>query len=424
LLVFWIFVISAIAYLDRVNISIAGQTIAKQFHLSNVQLGSVFAAFVWGYALFQAPGGAIADRFGPRLVLGLGVLWWGLFTALVTALSPGTAGLLVLLIAIRFLLGMGEAVVYPASNCVIASWIPQRERGAANGVIFAGVGVGAGFAAPLITWLMIHEGWRSSFWVSAGLGIAAGLVWYLIARDKPAQHPWVSVAERSLIEHGLSAGTEPRTKTQKLPWSAILANRNIWAITFSYFAYGYAAYIFFSWFFIYLSTVRKLNLRTTGYYAMLPFLAMAIGSPLGGWISDRLTIKHGERAGRCYLAAAAIALCACFIAFGMRVSDARLATVILAGGAGALYLSQSSFWSVSAGIGKHSAGSVSGFMNMGGQIGGALTAQLTPVIANHFGWSASFLVAAALCGAGAIAWLPVQPAPEIKSVAPRQEVNS
>ena len=399
-LVAWLFVVSAIGYLDRVNISIAGQSIEKEFHLTNVQLGWIFSAFVLGYALFQAPGGWIADRAGPRLVLMLGVIWWGAFTSLITVFSSGLPRLIVLLIATRFLLGMGEAVIYPASNCVVAAWVPSAERGIANGIIFSGVGCGAALTPPLITYLLIHHGWRSSFWASAGLGLAAGAVWFLIARDRPAEHPWVSSTELAHIRSGLPQ----YHRADRLPWRRILNNSNIWLVTASYFCYGYAAYIFFSWFFIYLSSVRGLDLRESSYYTMLPFAAMAIGSPLGGWISDRLTKSRGKRAGRCGVAAAGIALSAVFIALGTQVDSARIATVVLAAGAGALYLSQSSFWSVSADIGGKSAGSVSGFMNMGGQIGGALTASLTPAIASHWGWTASFLVAAGLCVVGSVLW--------------------
>jgi ACS family glucarate transporter-like MFS transporter len=195
----------------------------------------------------------------------------------------------------------------------------------------------------------------------------------------------------------------------KLPWSSILGNRHILAVTFSYFTYGYAAYIFFTWFFTYLRKVRGLNLRDSSFYTMLPFLAMATGSLVGGWISDRLTKSYGKRVGRCGLAAFGIGLCAIFIALATQVASAQLASVVLAGGAGALYLSQSSFWSVSADIGGKSAGSVSGIMNMGGQLGGALTASLTPAIATHLGWTTSFLVAAGFCAFGSLAWLVVQP---------------
>lgn len=407
ILIFWMFVVSAIAYLDRVNISIAGPTIIQEFHLTNVQMGWIFSAFVLGYAFFQAPGGWIADRMGPRFVLAMGVVWWGVFTVLITLLPPGAGGMIILLVAIRFSLGIGEAVVYPASNCVVAAWIPSAERGIANGVIFSGVGLGSGITPPLITYVMLHYGWRSAFWVSALLGLVAGAVWYMVARDTPREHPWIQKEEIAHIEAGL-----PQTGAAgkgKLPWSSILGNRDILAVTFSYFSYGYAAYIFFSWFFIYLRTVRGLNAQDSSYYTMLPLLAMAVCSPLGGWVSDRLTKRYGKRVGRCGLAMFGIGLCAIFLALATQVSSAQLASVVLAGGTGALYLSQSSFWSVSADIGGKSAGSVSGVMNMGGQLGGALTASLTPWIAKQFGWTQSFLVAAGLCALGSLAWMVVHP---------------
>ncbi|HVP48451.1 MAG TPA: MFS transporter [Bryobacteraceae bacterium] len=407
ILIFWMFVVSAIAYLDRVNISIAGPTIIQEFHLTNVQMGWIFSAFVLGYAFFQAPGGWIADRIGPRTVLALGVVWWGVFTVLITLLPAGAAGMIILLVAIRFSLGIGEAVVYPASNCVVAAWIPSAERGIANGIIFSGVGLGSGITPPLITYVMLHYGWRSAFWVSAALGLAAGAVWYAVARDTPRQHPWIQKEEIAHIEAGL-AQTDSASKG-KLPWSSIFGNRDILAVTFSYFSYGYAAYIFFSWFFIYLRTVRGLSAQDSSYYTMLPLLAMAVCSPLGGWISDLLTQRFGKRVGRCGLATFGIGFCAIFLALATQVSSAQLASVVLAGGTGALYLSQSSFWSVSADIGGKSAGSVSGVMNMGGQLGGALTASLTPWIARQFGWTQSFLVAAGLCALGSAAWMVVHP---------------
>src|SRR5215472_9151774 len=182
------FVMSAVAYLDRVNISIAGQAIMQDFQLDKVRLGYVFSAFVIGYALFQAPGGRLADRFGPRLVVAAGVLWWGVFTAL-TASVIFSSSVLILLIAVRFSLGLGEAVVYPASNRLVANWIPTSERGRANGLIFAGVGAGAGITPPLITFILVNYGWRWSFFASALIGTAAGLIWYLLARDAPQDHP-------------------------------------------------------------------------------------------------------------------------------------------------------------------------------------------------------------------------------------------
>jgi ACS family glucarate transporter-like MFS transporter len=415
-LVFWLFVLSAVSYLDRVNISIAGGAIVDAYHLTDVQLGRVFSALVAGYALFQTVGGHLADRFGPRRVLTGGVVWWGIFTALTALVPADITGAIWLFVAVRFLLGAGEAVIYPAANQFVTRWIPVRERGIANGWIFAGVGAGAGLTPPLITYLMVHYGWRSSFWVCAAVGLLAGAVWFIAARDTPEEHPRVSSSELVAIQSGLTVparnGHSPEAGDRNrvlVPWRRVVRSREVWAVTISYFCYGYVAWIFFSWFYRYLAKVRGLDLKASAFYSMLPFLAMLVGCLLGGTINDRLTKWRGPRLGRCGLAAFAMAVAGIVIAFGSQVHSAQLASVVLAGGAGALYLSQSSFWSLTADIAGGSAGSVSGFMNMGGQIGGAVTGSLTPWIAARYGWTASFLVAAALCLLGAVSWLAVNP---------------
>jgi ACS family glucarate transporter-like MFS transporter len=224
----------------------------------------------------------------------------------------------------------------------------------------------------------------------------------------------VSRQEAEHIRSGLLSDAAAKPGSAKLlSWGTILKNRNVQALTVSYFTFGYSAYIFYSWFFIYLNTVRGLDLRSSAVYSMLPFISMASGSLLGGFICDRVTKPYGRRLGRCGIAAVGLGLAAIFIALGTQAQDARLASIILAGGAGAVYLSQSSYWSVTADIAGASAGSVSGVMNMGAQIGGAITASLTPLIAQHFGWSASFLTAAVLCVVGSLAWLVVNPEREL-----------
>jgi len=405
-LVFGLFVLSAVAYVDRINIAIAGNSIASEFHLTNVQLGSLTSAFLIGYALFQTLGGWLADRLGPRRVLTAGVLWWGIFTALTTAVSAKITFAFFYLVAVRFLLGAGEAVMFPASNQFVSRWIPTQERGVANGIIFAGVGVGAGVTPGLISYIVVHSGWRCSFWASALLGLIAGTAWYFFARDTPEEHVGVSPQELAHIQAGRTATSKPGGGG--IPWY-ILQSKEVWVVTLAYFCFGYIAWIFFTWFFIYLRNVRGLDLKASASYTTLLFLTMAACSPLGGAISDKLTKLYGKRIGRCGIAVFALSLTAIILAFGSQVHSARLASILLAGGAGALYLSQSSFWSVTADIAAGSSGSVSGFMNMGNQIGGALTASLTPAIASRLGWSASFHVAAGLAVVGALAWLFVDP---------------
>jgi ACS family glucarate transporter-like MFS transporter len=244
--------------------------------------------------------------------------------------------------------------------------------------------------------------------------LISGIVWYFTSRDSPREHPAVSASELALITSELTlethaGGPSPQGSPGLVPWKRVLTSKDILAITLSYFCFGYVAWIFFSWFYIYLAEVRGLNLKSSAFYAMLPFLAMAVFCVVGGKLSDSITQRRGLRMGRCVLASAAVLLAGVFVAFGALAENARIASIILAGGAGTLYLAQSSFWSVTADLAGRSSGSVSGFMNMGAQIGGAVTAQVTPLIAKHFGWTASFLVAAGLCVVGSVAWLFVNP---------------
>jgi MFS transporter, ACS family, glucarate transporter len=408
LLVFWLFLLSAIAFLDRTNISIAGSAIRDELGTDNIHLGWVFSSFLLGYAAFQVIGGWLACRFGPRRILAAGVVWWGVFSALTTIASPRLSHALLILILVRFSLGAGEAVMYPASNQFVAYWIPVDERGRANGWIFAGVGAGAGLSIPILTWLISRYGWPASFWFSAAAGILVGLAWYAMARDRPEEHPLVSPEELKLIQARRSTANA-RSSGTPVSWKAALLNRNVIALTLSYFTFGYVAWIFFSWFFIYLAQVRRLDLKANSFFSMIPFLAMTVCCLGGGMASDWLSKRFGMRIGRSGIAAFSLALTAVFLVIGSQVRGPYTASVILAGGAGALYLSQSSFWAVSADISGERSGVVSGVMNMGCQIGGAVTASLTPYLASKIGWNFAFIFAAALAIGGAVLWLLVDP---------------
>jgi MFS transporter, ACS family, glucarate transporter len=405
--IFCTFVIAAVSYLDRNNISIAASSLQREFGLTNVQLGAVFSAFIMGYAFTQPIAGRIADRFGASRVIAVAILWWSVFTAALPAIPVGIPGAMAILLAVRFFLGIGEAVIFPASNRLVASWIPSRERGLANGLIFAGVGVGGASAPPLITFIMLSHSWRWAFWLCALIGLAAAVMWLLLVRNSPAEQSNISPAELAYIESGLPIRT---AKTGRAAgWLEIVLDRHVAVLTLSYFCYGYVAYIFFTWFFKYLSDVRGLNLKTTALYATLPFVAMALASSLGGLVSDKLVGIVGKRAARCGVAGTSLLAASIFVWMATQVADARVAALVLAGGAGALYFAQSAFWAISADIGGTSAGSVSGIMNMGCQLGGVVTAAFTPVIANSFGWTASFAAAAAVCLVGAAAWIFVDP---------------
>jgi ACS family glucarate transporter-like MFS transporter len=419
LLGFLLFALSGIAFLDRTNISIAGPQISAEFALGHERLGWIFSAFLIGYAIMQVPAGWMAARFGPRAVLTMGTLWWGIATILATLLPVGTPTAVFWLIALRFLLGAGESVVYPAANQFVSNWIPVGERGTINGLIFAGVGAGSGLTPPLLNWIITQHGWRAAFWFSALVGALIGSVWWFASRNMPEQHPSVTPEELHEIRSGMDSPAAvsavanapiATTAAQKIAWKAMFRGRNLPLLISAYFCFGYISWIYFSWFFTYMSEVRGFNPKSSALFTMLPFLSMTFFCLLGGALSDRITRRYGLRAGRCWLASAALCLTACFLLFGSQARNPVTAAIILSFGAGALYLSQSSFWSVSIDIAGRQSGVFSSLVNTGGQLGGAVTASLTPWIAHGFGWTSSFGTAACMALVGAACWASVNPA--------------
>jgi MFS transporter, ACS family, glucarate transporter len=418
LLAFWLFMLSGVAFLDRTNIAIAGLQMSREYGLGDQKLGGIASAFLVGYAIFQVPAGWLATRWGPRRALTLGAVWWGVTTACTAALPSTGSYAMSWLISIRFLLGAGEAIIYPAANQFVAQWVPFRERGFINGLIFAGVGAGSGLTPPLLNWLITHYGWRAAFWFSAGLGIAVGIAWWFMARDLPEEHP--SVSDEELAEsrdvpvlqirgRQIAAKTEGSPAIRRVSGMKFFQRRDLLALMLGYFSFGYIAWIFFSWFFIYMAQARGVNLKTSALFTMVPMISMTICCLVGGVLSDWITVHWGLRAGRCGLAAFALGLTAVFLVLGSRAHSAGAAVLILAAGAGALYLSQSSFWSVSVDLAGRSSGLFSSIVNMGGQIGGAVTASLTPWIAQRAGWTNAFGLAAFFAVTAAVCWLFVHP---------------
>jgi ACS family glucarate transporter-like MFS transporter len=408
LLVSLLFLLSSVAYLDRTNISIAGIQIGHEYAIDNTHLGWIFSAFLIGYAVFQIPAGLLAHRFGSRRLLTFAVVWWGIFTVLTTLVPPTISHAVAVLILVRFMLGAGEATMYPAASQFVERWFPIPERGKANGIIFGGVGVGSGFTPPIVTAIILHFGWRASFWFSAICGIIAGIVWYLSARDTPEEHPNVGVCELALIRAGRGPAHTP-SATRRVPWRRIFSSKEILALTLSYLAYGYVAWVFFGWFYIYLAQARGLDLKASAIYSILPFVGMTIGAMGGGFASDWLVEHFSLRTGRCLLPFFAMATTSGLLIVGSRAEQASTAGIVLALGAGVLYVAQSCFWAITADFAGEYAGVASGIMNMGAQVGGAVATSLTPFLAARLGWHTAFFAAAGLAVIGALSWLLVDP---------------
>lgn len=405
--------ISIITYIDRVNISVTARQMIPALGLTNVQMGQIFSAFVLGYALFQIPGGRLGDRWGPRRVLTLAVVWWSLFTAM-TALAPasflaGVLGIWGSLMIVRFLIGVGEAAALPNFNRTVANWCGPQERGLGIAITISGIGIGSALTPPITAWIMVNYGWQAAFYWAGGLGVLIALLWFWLATDRPDEHPRVNAGEAALIRGHAPVPSEPEAAAP-VPWKAFARTSSVWWLVLSYTCFGYVAYVYLSWFYLYLVEVRNFSVLRGAVFAASPFIAMTVLCPIGGWVTDRLSEGFGVNKGRPWVGAGGMALAAVSIVAGAAIEHPFIALAFLSLGAGWLYFTIGAFWSSTVDLSKAHAGTMSGMMNTGANLGGTLSPTLTPWIANEFGWTVALGVAAVMAFIGAVCWLGIRPA--------------
>ena len=285
-----VFVNVMINYLDRANISVAGPVLGKELGLSSIELGLIFSAFGWSYALLQVPGGLMADRIAPRLFYAICLITWSLATV-----CQGFVRGFYSLFGFRVLTGAFEAPSYPINNRIVTSWFPNHERATAIALYVSGQFIGLAFLTPVLVNIQHFFGWRGLFIVTGVTGLVWGVVWYIFYRD-PLQHKGVNQSELDYIEKGggLFRGQKIGQKNQAWrwdDWKLVLNNRTLWGIYIGQFAVNATLWFFLTWFPTYLVQYRGLSFLKTGYLASVPFLAACAGLLLSGFFSDYLITK-------------------------------------------------------------------------------------------------------------------------------------
>ncbi len=393
-----------ITYLDRVNISAAAPVISEEFGFDKITMGAIFSAFVWAYALFQVPGGWLSDRFGPRTVLAGIVAYWSVMTA-VTAAATGAISFIV----VRFMFGVGEAGAFPGATRAMQLWFPREERGFVQGITHSASRLGAAIAPPLVISIISIFGWRAVFYICGAIGLTWAVWWYVSYRNLPEEHDLVNPTElrhiRGVDEKGEARPAVMQTRAADVPWGTLLRSPNMWAIMCAYFTYVYCLWIFLSWLPSYLVEFRHFTLIKIGIFASLPLFAGVIGDTVGGLATDWLLKKTGNaRLARRSVAIVGLLGCAACIVPAALTADAYVAVYCLTGAMFFLECTIGPSWAVPMDAGGKFSGSVSGMMNMAGNIGGALSPTVFGILAQYGNWEAPFIVAAVLLVLGAAVW--------------------
>lgn len=399
-----------LTYLDRLNISIAGHFIENEFSLSLKTMGWILSSFLFGYSLTQIPGGYLADRFGPRKVLLVAISWWSVLTA-ATAIAPrlpvaGWFGVAWSIAAIRFFIGIGEAPSSPSYTKVVANWMRPKSRGLGSSFNLFGIGLGGALTPVLITFIMQHWGWRAAFYCCGGLGILVALAWNVLATDRPEQHPRVNRAEVEFIGHRHTHDTGAATKI-RVPWGRIVANRSVIALVFGYFCQGFPIYFFHTWLFIYLIKVRGFSLTQGGFYGAIPYIAIAVLSPLGGLFSDFAVRALGKPKGQRVAVWLGMFSSAALMWAGAQAPNKVTAILLLAVAAGCNMFASVTFWAACIDLGQQYSGSVAGLMNTFGNLAGAFSPIVTAYVASRFGWTSALTLAAIVTVGSGMSWLGV-----------------
>ena len=392
-----------ITYMDRTGISIAAPAMEREFGLSKTAIGVVFSVFLWAYAIGQIPGGWLADRFGPRLVLLIIVPFWSLMTAM-TAVASGLTSL----IGIRFVFGLAESGAFPTATRAMQLWFPKAERGIVHGVTHSFSRFAVAIVPFLAVSIMVTLGWRWIFYLFGAAGLLWSAAFYLLYQNLPERHARVNQEELARIRgRDVDGEIKPITLHQQLatPWKTIFRSANMWYIAAGYCCFYYGTYFFMTWFPTYLVDYRHLSLKTVGVWASLPLLAGMVGDIVGGTLTDKVYRRTGKLkfARRIVAAPAMLASGVCLIP-AATAHSAWTAILCLTASLFFLELVISPAWAVPMDVGGEYSGTVCGVMNMAGSLAASLSPIIFGALVQRGFWILPFFISAGVLLTGALIW--------------------
>jgi ACS family glucarate transporter-like MFS transporter len=408
---YWVIVfaitLAILAYIDRVCISMAMPRMSADLGLTDVQKGMVFSAFGIAYALFEVPGGWLGDWMGPRKVLMRIVVWWSAFTAL-----TGMVSKFWVLLVVRALFGAGEAGCFPNLTKAFTIWLPAEERVRAQGFMWTFARWGGAITPPLVLLVFSFLNWRGAFVLFGALGLLWAIPFYMWFRDNPRDHKSVNAGELALLK-GAEASASGHGD---VPWGKLVSSGTVWLLWVQYFCLSFPWYFFITWLPTYLQAPVEKNGRAlsegdASLYAIFPLLFGGFGSLFCGLISAPVARAVGSVSrARKLLATLGFFGAGCMLVLCILTKDPLLAMVFMGLASFCNDLVMPGAWGTCMDVGGKYAGTLSGSMNMMGNVAGFVAPTLGGYILSRTGDYNVFLyVMAGVYLVGTLCWPFIDP---------------
>ncbi|HLN48462.1 MAG TPA: MFS transporter, partial [Steroidobacteraceae bacterium] len=412
----FLFGFGLLAYVQQKTITVAAEQMMPVLHLTQLQIGWLEDAFVWGYALFQLPGGLFGQRIGARrtfVIIGLTAFLATIAMPLAPNFFTGRT-LFAALSGAQLLLGASQGAIFPVSAGVFEAWFPPSRWSYVQGLQTMGLQLGAALTPPLIVNLTAHVGWqRALLWASLpALGLIALWAWY--GRNTPREHP--SVDARELLEIGNQPQTHSSISMRQV--LRLVGNRSVLLLFMAYMSMNYTFYLLSNWVFLYLVQERHFSALESGWLASAPPLAAAVGAGLGGLLTAVLAQRFGNRWGYRIVPLVALPAAAVLLMFAVNAANPYLAVASLAVCFGSVELTEGAFWGAAMTIGRGDTMAVCGFMNTGGNLGGIIALPIVGYFADQHAWHTAFVVGVGFALVSAAAWLGIRIAPPVEATQP------
>ncbi len=366
-----VFFITLVNFIDRSAISFVIEPLKKEFHFTDTQFGMILSAFGVGYMLLTAFGGWLVDFWGARYSWCAAAIAWSICVSLL-GFAGGFGGF----IAIRFLLGVAEGPHFPAMSHTINRWLPPSERARAFSLGLVAIPLSSVIGAPLTSYLVSDFGWRHMFFIISGIGIIWAVVWYFLFRDHPEDSSLMSDEEKTLLAS--TCVENQKHKKHSIDWHFILTHPTLIANNIAYFAFGYMLFFATLWLPGYFLSQHNLNLKSVGWYLMIPWLTGAIFLKAGGFLSDWLYKKTGNlRVSRSHVIWGSQLLAAIFFVLLGFTDSLGMSIFFLSLGLGFGLLPQPAFFSINVDVAKRASASSQGITSSCLSLAGILAPLLT-----------------------------------------------